>query len=127
MSKAIFIIYVLDQQKSTAFYQQILQQQPLLNAPGMTEFTINEFTKLGIMPETGIAKILKDETPHPASGNGIPRSEIYLYVDQPLQYYLRAIESGAKPISSLQIRDWGDEVAYCADLDGHIIAFDKVQ
>ncbi len=123
MNEVIFIIYVEDQQKSKDFYQNILQQQPILDAPGMTEFTISEHTKLGIMPETGIAKILGKETPHPSTGKGIPRSEIYLYVDNPLHYYLRAIESGAKPISQLQIRNWGDEVAYCADIDGHIIAF----
>ncbi len=127
MNKVIFIIYVADQQKSKDFYQHILQQTPVLDVPGMTEFAINEHTKLGIMPEEGIAKILGKEIPHPSSGNGIPRSEIYLYVDNPLQYYLRVVESGGKSISPLQIRDWGDEVAYCADLDGHIIAFAKVQ
>jgi len=127
MNKVIFIIYVADQEKSKTFYQHIFQQQPLLDVPGMTEFAINEHTKFGIMPETGIAKILNNETPHPSKGSGIPRSEVYLYVDMPNQYYLRAIEYGANPISPLQIRNWGDEVAYCADLDGHIIAFAKAQ
>jgi uncharacterized glyoxalase superfamily protein PhnB len=127
MSKVIFIIYVADQHKSKTFYQHIFQQLPTLDVPGMTEFTINEFTKLGIMPEAGIAKILEKNTPQPSTGNGIPRSEIYLYVIDPLQYYKRAIESGAKAISPLQKRNWGDEVAYCADIDGHILAFAKTQ
>ena len=127
MSKVIFIIYVADQQKSKDFYENVLQQKPVLDVPGMTEFQINEHTKLGIMPEKGIANILGKETPHPSTGNGIPRSEIYLYTDHPSQYYLRAIETGAKVISPLQIRNWGDEVAYCADLDGHILAFAKIQ
>ncbi|MEI6696710.1 MAG: hypothetical protein WCO13_11635 [Bacteroidota bacterium] len=127
MNKVIFILYATDQQKSRDFYQKILLQLPIIDVPGMTEFAINEHTKLGIMPEAGIAKILNNETPHPSIGNGIPRSEVYLYVDLPNQYYLRAVEYGAKPISPLQIRDWGDEVAYCADLDGHILAFAKAQ
>ena len=127
MSKVIFIIYVADQRRSKDFYENVLQQKPVLDVPGMTEFQINEHTKLGIMPEKGIANILGKETPHPSTGNGIPRSEIYLYIDHPSQYYLRAIESGAKAISPLQIRNWGDEVAYCADLDGYILAFAKIQ
>ncbi len=125
MSKVIFIIYVANQQKSKYFYQHLLKQTSVLDVPGMTEFAINENTKIGIMPETGIAKILGKETLHPSTGNGIPRSEIYLYVEKPMEYYLRAIEAGAKAISPLQKRDWGDEVAYCADLDGHILAFAK--
>ena len=32
---------------------------------------------------------------------------------------------GAKIISSLQKRDWGDEVGYKADPDGHVIALEK--
>ncbi|MFZ4414756.1 MAG: VOC family protein [Bacteroidales bacterium] len=127
MTNVIFIIYVANQQKSKDFYENVLQQKPLLDVPGMTEFIINKQTKMGIMPETGIAKILGKETLHPSSGNGIPRSEIYLCVEKPMEYYLRATEAGAKAISPLQIRDWGDEVAYCADLDGHILAFAKTQ
>ena len=32
---------------------------------------------------------------------------------------------GAKIISSFQKRDWGDEVGYNADPDGHVIALEK--
>lgn len=76
-SKIEFILYVADQKRSTEFYSKVLNRPPSLNVPGMTEFNLSADVKLGLMPETGIAKILQDKTPHPATGNGIPRCELY--------------------------------------------------
>ena len=125
MTKVQFILYVKDQQKSADFYQAVLMQPPILHVPGMTEFQLSPDTKLGIMPEAGIQKILGGAVPDPSSGNGIPRCEVYLYVDSPAEYLSRAISSGAKKVDGERNRDWGDSVAYCADMDGHIIAFAK--
>jgi predicted enzyme related to lactoylglutathione lyase len=119
----IFVIYVEDQKRSREFYQRILKQDPILDVEGMTEFKINENTKLGIMPESGIVKLLKNKIINPSKAKGVSRCEIYLYVDSPEEFYKRAILFGAKPISESLIRDWGDEVAYCVDFDGNVIAF----
>lgn len=121
----MIILYVRNQQLSTAFYEKILDKQPVLNVPGMTEFLMNEELKLGLMPEKGIANIICPHTPDPASGSGIPRCEIYLPVSDPAASLAKAIEAGAKKISDSEKRDWGDTVSYCADPDGHIIAFAK--
>jgi len=118
-----FIIYVSDQLKSKDFYSKVLNLVPSLDVPGMTEFTLEDNCKLGIMPEKGIAKILGDKTPHPSKANGIPRCEIYLHVSSVEEYYLRALKEGAKEVSSPKQRDWGDTVGYVADPDGHIVAF----
>ena len=120
-----FIIYVSDQDKSMEFYKNLLKLDPCLDVPGMTEFKINEFTKLGIMPENGISKIITPIMPNPKEGNGIPRCELYLTVQNSIEYLDRGIELGAKMISKLKERDWGDKVGYIADLDGHIIAFSE--
>lgn len=125
MNNIIFIIYVSKQEESRKFYEKILNQKPVLDVPGMTEFQINEHTKLGLMPEKGIAKILKDKTPNPESGNGIPRCELYIYTDNPEENIELAIKSGAKEISKYQSRDWGDYAGYVSDPDGHIVAFAK--
>ncbi|RUT80169.1 VOC family protein [Ancylomarina longa] len=122
MNAIEFILYVADQKKSTDFYQQLLNKEPSLNVPGMTEFEWNDFVKLGLMPEDGIAKILSEKMPHPGGGNGIPRCELYLKVADAEEYIQRGIQLGAKEISSLKNRDWGDKVGYISDLDGHIIA-----
>lgn len=117
------ILYVQHQVESTSFYQQILQQEPVLNVPGMTEFDLSENLKLGLMPNAGIAKILQEKTPHPDEAQGIPRCELYLKGDDVQQAYEQAIKAGAKLISPIEDRNWGDKVCYFSDPDGHIIAF----
>lgn len=119
-----FILYVADQTRSRDFYKSVLQLDPSLDVPGMTEFQIASHTLLGIMPEKGIANILKN-MPHPEKGNGIPRCEIYLFVRDPSAFFDRAIKAGATSISASGPRDWGHTVAYVADPDGHILAFAK--
>ena len=117
------IFYVNDQQKSAEFYQNIFRKNPDLNVPGMTEFVIAENCKLGLMPNKSIAKILLGKLPNPELGNGIPRCELYLYVENIELEFENAIKSGAKLISSIENRDWGDKVCYFSDIDGHVIAF----
>lgn len=121
----IIILYVSDQERSKSFYETILKKQPLLHVPGMTEFQLNESILLGLMPENGIVKILGDKTPHPGKGNGIPRCELYLPVNDPQDFLRIAVKAGAKEISPPELRTWGDTVAYCSDPDGHVIAFAK--
>jgi len=123
--KAHIILYVNNQTKSSVFYRCVFGLNPALDVEGMTEFNLNDGMILGLMPETGIKRLLGDAIRDPQLGHGIPRAELYLLVDEPQVYYERALEAGAKSLSSLELRDWGDTVAYCEDLDGHILAFAK--
>ena len=123
MNEIEFILYVKEQNKSKEFYERLLRIKPTLNVPGMTEFELADNVKLGLMPENGMAKIISDKLPHPKNGNGIPRCELYLKVKTPAEFIQRGLALGGKEISKLQKRDWGDNVGYIADPDGHIIAF----
>lgn len=117
------ILYVNDQKISSEFYQKIFRKTPDLDVPGMTEFILSENAKIGLMPNSGIAEILADKTPHPRDGNGIPRCELYFYVQNIEKEYQNALQSGAKLISPVEDRDWGDKACYFSDPDGHILVF----
>jgi len=117
------ILYVKDQQKSTDFYQKILRKQADLNVPGMTEFIINDFCKLGLMPNDGIAKIITPTLPNPNLGNGIPRCELYFIVENLQEEYQDIKNLDIKIISEIEERNWNDTAFYFSDLDGHVIAF----
>jgi catechol 2,3-dioxygenase-like lactoylglutathione lyase family enzyme len=114
------ILYVSDQARSRDFYREVLGMEPSLDVPGMTEFDIAG-AKLGLMPASGIKVLLADVITE--SDQAISRCELYLVVDDPIAYAARARSAGAMELSSLQLRDWGDEVAYFADQDSHVIAF----
>lgn len=126
VSGALFILYVKDQEKSMAFYRDVLDREPSLHVSGMTEFTLLEGSRLGLMPEKGIKNLLGEALPDPASAQGVPRSEVYLLVDDPVLYHKRAVEYGAKELSPALKRDWGDIAAYSLDPFGHVLVFAKL-
>jgi len=85
------ILYVKDQDRSTAFYKQVLGFEPTLNDPCMTEFKLGEGYFLGLMPEKGIKLLLAGALPDPAIAKGVPRAELYLSVDDPFEFHQRSI------------------------------------
>ena len=118
-----FILYVADQQRSTAFYSAVLLVEPRLHVPGMTEYALPGGGILGLMPEAGIRKLLGRGLPDPSAAQGIPRSELYLILPQAGNYHARALLAGAKELSPMSLRSWGHVAGYSQDPDGHILAF----
>lgn len=121
--KAHFILFVADQEKSTAFYRSVLECSPRLHVPGMTEFALDDGAVLGLMPSAGIVRLLGHRLAKAEHGSDTPRAELYLLVDEPSSYFDRALRGGAQALSPLEARAWGHEVAYCFDPDGHVLAF----
>ncbi len=121
--KTNFILFVESQERSKLFYSKALALEPTLHVPGMTEFTLGPNCVLGLMPESGIVRILGPALPDPASARGVGRTEVYLSVDDPQGAHARAIEAGGREISPFAPRNWGDSAAYCLDPDGHVLAF----
>ena len=121
--KAHFILYVADQARSGAFYRRVLSREPSLDVAGMTEFDLSDSSVLGLMPESGIRRLLGPALDGARPGHGTLRAEIYLVVDDAAAYHQRALDAGAVELSALTLRDWGDDVAYSRDPDGYILAF----
>lgn len=121
--KAHFIFYVADQRRSRDFYSAVLGEEPTLDVRGMTEFSLGDGSVLGLMPEDGIVRLLGDSIMHPSTARGVPRSELYLIVNDAAAFHARALAAGARELSPLTLRDWGHAAAYSLDPDGHVIAF----
>lgn len=121
----MFIIYAKNQEKAKNFYESLLGYKPTLDVPGMTEFALAPNVSLGIMPETGIMRLLENKIPNPTQANGIPRCEIYLYVDNPDEFLEKLVKAGGKKISLGKLRNWSDFVSYGLDPDGNVLAFAK--
>lgn len=108
MAGTWFILYVRDQEESTSFYRRVLDRAPALHVPGMTEFLLGEDSSLGLMPEAGIKSLLGAALPDPAAARGTPRAELYLSVPDPAAHHARALRAGARELSPLELRNWGD-------------------
>lgn len=120
--RAHLVLYVADQRRSAEFWQSVLEQRPSLDEPGMTEFALNDGAVLGLMPARSIAALLPT-LPDPGADAGVPRCELYLHVGDPGAHHARALAAGATELSPLARRDWGDDVAYSLEPDGHVVAF----
>jgi len=125
--ESYFILYVADQDQSTAFYSVVLNMEPRLHVPGMSEFALPGGGVLGLMPEQGIRKLLGPALPDPSAGQGIPRCELYLLVNEPANWHARSLAAGAKELSPLLPRNWGHLAAYSLDPNGHVLAFATVR
>ena len=113
--RAHFIVYVPDQEAAARFFRSVLAAEPRLDVPGRTEFELGGAV-LGLMPEAGIRRLVGVEP----TGN---RAELYLVVDDPAAFHARALAAGARELSPLRRRDWGDEAAYSLDPVGTVLAF----
>lgn len=120
--QAHFILFVASQETSTAFYSSVLDEKPILNVPGMTEFRLGKGAILGLMPEDGVLRLLGPFINLPSLAHGAPRSELYLLVNNASEFHARAVASGARELSPLALRSWGHMVAYSLDPDGHLLA-----
>ncbi|MBI3148372.1 MAG: glyoxalase [Betaproteobacteria bacterium] len=120
---ALWILYVRDQEAATRFYEAVLARAPSLHVPGMTEFPLPGGAVLGLMPEAGIKRLLGEALPDPATARGVPRAELYLRVTDALAYHRRALHAGARELSGLERRSWGDCAAYSLDPDHHVLVF----
>jgi uncharacterized protein len=123
LESAHFILYVANQEQSRDFYAAVLAQAPSLDVTGMTEFRLAGGAVLGLMPFAGIRRLLGDRLPNPAGSERIARAELYLYVPDPAAYHRRSLAEGARELSELQERPWGDVAAYSLDPDAHVLAF----
>jgi uncharacterized protein len=119
IKSANIILFVADQHKATEFFRSVLLRKPTLDVNGMTEFEFGSQCVLGLMPRSGIERLL------PITTGATPTGELYLTVDDPAEYHARALAAGATELSPLQKRDWGDEAAYSQTSDGHILAFSR--
>lgn len=118
-----FILYVEDQERSAKFYTAVLDMPPRLHVPGMTEYDLPGGGVLGLMPESGIRRLLGDSLGDPAAARGVARSELYLVLPDATACHRRALAHGARELSGMQLRSWGYLVAYAQDMDGHVLAF----
>lgn len=121
VTRAHFILYVHDQDVSKAFFEAVLDLAPTLHVPGMTEFTVSPTTVIGLMPERNIERLLR--IPEASVAPVGLRGELYLIVPDPAVAHQRALAAGARELSPLLPRDWGDLAAYCVEPNGYVLAF----
>jgi uncharacterized protein len=119
---SMFIIFVKDQERSAILYKKILAKTPILDVPGMTEFALSAASSLGIMPLSGIQKLLNKKPELRNPGSQVYNAELYLILPNPQEVVSRSLSAGAVLQSPYEKRSWGNKVAYLLDFDNNLIA-----
>jgi predicted enzyme related to lactoylglutathione lyase len=119
-SHALTILAVRDLARSGAFYRGAFGWPLRVEAPVYVEFELPDGRGLGLYAREGYAKNT-GQTPMTVPEGEITGTEIYFHVDDVDDAVKRLAAAGARLLSALAPRDWGDLAAYFADPDGNVI------
>jgi predicted enzyme related to lactoylglutathione lyase len=121
----LVIVAVGDLPRARAFYRSAFGWPAEVDLPIYVEFHLPAGMRLGLYAREAFARNVGEMPPGITAGS-ITASELYLYPDDLEATAARLVAAGARRLSPLAQRDWGDEVAYFADPDGNVIALARV-
>ena len=118
----LVILAVRDLAPMVAFYRDLLAATPTVEVPVYVELTLAGGMRLGLYVDTGFAANT-GVLPPPTAPGALTRTELYLHCDgAALEAALaRATQLGARVLSALAPRPWGDEAAYLCDPEGNTV------
>jgi flavin reductase (DIM6/NTAB) family NADH-FMN oxidoreductase RutF/predicted enzyme related to lactoylglutathione lyase len=115
------ILAAADLKKTVAFYTDAFDWEIIKKEKSYVEFALPEGRSLSICTRETCAVQSGVAAPRDAI-QGSSGVQLYLRCDDLPRVIANLHTAGAAPLSKVRIRDWGDEVAYFADPDGHVIA-----
>jgi uncharacterized glyoxalase superfamily protein PhnB len=118
---ALVILAVHDLHHAVRFYQEAFGSTCTVDVPVYVEFSLSDGFRLGLYERKAFS-MNTGIMPGEIQRGGISATELYLYADELETLMERLEEGGARRLSPLQMRSWGEEVAYYTDPDGNVLA-----
>ncbi len=114
------ILAVADRERSAAFYREAFGWPARVDVPVYTELELPDGRGLGLYQREGFARNT-GQAPHELPDGAISGTEVYLRCDDVEATMDRLRRAGARMLSDLAPREWGDDAAYFADPDGNVL------
>jgi lactoylglutathione lyase len=114
------ILAVTDLQAMAGFYDEALGWPRRVDVPVFVEFELPDGRGLGVYQREGFAQNT-GVAPAVIPDGAISGTEIYLHCPDLEGAIERMKAAGARELAPLAPRDWGDEAAYFADPEGHVL------
>jgi predicted enzyme related to lactoylglutathione lyase len=114
------ILAVSDLARAATFFERAFGWLRAVDVPVYVEFEIDGGMRLGVYQREAFARNT-GEVPVQAPAAGITATELYFHVEDIEAAIERLRAAGARELSPLAPRDWGDEAAYFGDPDGNVI------
>ncbi len=103
-----------------AFYSAAFGWSQTVSTPVYAEFALPGGMRLGLYHRESFGRHTGRVPARPARGE-LTATELYFYPDDFEAALPRAAAAGARKLSELAAREWGDEAAYFADPDGNVV------
>ncbi len=116
----VTILAVSDLNRSVDFYMSAFDWKIKTKSKHYVEFILPDGLGLALCSYEGFQRIIGTNPQLP--DEGVAPAQVYLRTDDILRVIARLHAVNAKPLSKAAVRDWGEEVAYFADPDGHVLA-----
>ena len=115
------ILAVADLERAKRFYAAAFGWPASVETPVYVELALPAGMRLGLYERNGFGKNT-GQTPVRVPEGELGPTELYFYPDDLVLALERVRAAGARPLSALATRPWGDEVAYFADPEGNVLA-----
>ncbi len=116
----LIILAVADLARAVGFYLEAFDWEVRAKAPVYVEFDLGGGRALGLYERKAFARNT-GRVPRKLPDGAIGGTELYLRCEDVGAAVTRLLKAGARALSGLSTRDWGDEAAYLADPDGNVI------
>lgn len=120
MQHVLTILAVEDVAESLAFYRCAFDIAPTVATPVYVEFTLPGGQRVGLYDREGFGRNT-GQAPAGIPPGELAPTELYFYCDDLEQALERIQRAGARALSPLAPREWGDEAAYFADPSGNVV------
>lgn len=116
----LVILAVDDVPRAAGFYREAFGWPQTVDVPVYAELGLPHGLRLGLYRRDGFERNAT-QPPLRAAPGQLTATELYVSVDDLDAAQARLLACGARRLSALAPRDWGDDAAYFADLDGNVV------
>lgn len=117
---ALIILAVRDLPRAVRFYRDAFDWSQTVDVPVYAEFALPLGQRLGLYERQSFG-VNTGQVPAEVLEGELAGTEIYFHVEDIHRAVARVEAAGARKLSPLAERDWGDEAAYFADPDGNVL------
>ncbi len=117
---ALVILAVDDLARAESFYRKAFGWEQIVSVPVYAEFRLPAQLRLGLYVRRSFG-VNTGQLPIAIPRGELAPAELYFYPDDLPAALARLEAAGARSLSPLASRAWGDEAAYFADPDGNVV------
>jgi len=121
MKLVLTILAAEDLPRMQAFYREAFGWTQRVATPVYAEFGAEDGLRLGLYDREAFTRNTGAPAALAAGGGATSHVELYLHCDDLPAAQERITAAGARLLSPLAARSWGDEAAYYADPEGNVL------